>query len=245
MGGVWGRCDPDEPKNRRRRPALLVQSADATLLVDAGPDLRQQLLDAGVSRIDAVLFTHAHADHCHGLDDLRPLVYRQDAPIPAFGDVATMAALRERFDYAFASSRTTGAFYSALMSDHTIEPRKPFQAAGFECLAIAQDHGTMPTVGYRIGPIGYSPDAVDIDQAGLNVLAGVDLWVVDCLRYEPHPTHAHFDRTLSWIEQVQPGRAVFTHMNHTLDYHDVRSRCPERVEPGYDGMVISLTRGTV
>jgi phosphoribosyl 1,2-cyclic phosphate phosphodiesterase len=151
-----------------------------------------------------------------------------------------MAALRTRFDYAFESSRATGAFYSALMDDREIEPGRAFTAAGFECVALWQDHGTMPTVGYRIGPIGYSPDAVGINEAGFAILDGVQLWIVDCLRYEPHPTHAHFEKTLGWIERVKPDRAVLTHLNHTLDYNDLAARCPEGVEPGYDGMVLPV-----
>ena len=240
VGGVWGDCDPNEPRNRRRRPALLVQDEAHTLLVDAGPDLRLQLLDAGVTRVDAVLFTHAHADHCHGLDDLRPLVYVREAPIPAYSDAHTMDELRTRFAYAFESARAPESFYSALMQDHVIEPGVPFTAAGFTCTAFAQDHGPIPTLGFRIGPVGYSPDAVAIGEDGFATLDGIGLWVVDCLRYAPHPTHAHFDRTLSWIERVGPGRAVFTHMNQNLDYNDVRGHCPPGVEPGYDGMVITL-----
>lgn len=243
VGGVWGACDPANPRNRRRRPSILVERGGRRLLVDTSPDLRQQLLDTAVTDIDAVLFTHTHADHCHGIDDLRPLVYARGRPIDAYGDAATMAALRGRFGYAFEAARSTGAFYDALLDDHVVETGVPFTAAGLTCVAFAQDHGGCTSLGYRIGPIGYSPDAAAIDAAGFAALAGVRLWIVDCLRDEPHPTHAHFARSLAWIERVRPGRAVLTHMNHTLDYDDVRARCPAGVEPGYDGLVIDIPDG--
>mgnify|MGYP006424064259 CR=1 FL=1 len=239
-GGVWGDCDPADPRNRRRRPSILVEHAGGKLLVDTSPDLREQLLDADVRDLDAVLFTHAHADHCHGIDDLRALVYARGAPIPAFGTAATMADLTQRFAYAFSSSKVSGAFYSALLTDHTITPRESFTAAGLSCTAFEQSHGTMPTVGYRIGPVGYSPDAAEIEAAGFDILSGVGLWIVDCLREAPHPTHAHMARTLSWIARVRPGRAVLTHMNHTLDYAHAAALCPPGVEPGRDGLVIEV-----
>jgi len=240
VGNVWGDCDPADPRNRRRRPSILVEEGGRRLLVDTSPDLRLQLLDAGVTDLDAVLFTHSHADHCHGIDDLRPLVYVRERPIDAYSDRDTLAALTHRFDYAFASSRQTGAFYSALLNDHVVTPGEAFEAAGFRCVAFPQTHGQMTTLGFRIGPVGYSPDAAEIDPLGFEALAGVSLWVVDCLRFEPHPTHSHLAQTLEWIERVKPGRAVLTHMNHTLDYATVAAACPEGVEPGYDGLVIEL-----
>lgn len=243
VGGVWGDCDPADPRNRRRRPSLLVEHAGRRLLVDASPDLRLQLLDAGVTDLDAVLFTHAHADHCHGLDDLRALVYARGAPIPAFATAETLADLTSRFAYAFNSSKATGAFYGALLEDRPILQGQAFTAAGLRCVAFDQEHGTMPTVGFRIGPVGYSPDAVQIGPEGFEILGGVGLWVVDCLRAAPHPTHAHLDRTLSWIARVQPGRAVFTHMNHSLDYAWAAARCPHGVEPGQDGLTLEIPAG--
>lgn len=240
VGGVWGNCDPDEPRNTRRRPSILVETDGGTLLVDTSPDLRNQLLDAQVRDVDAVLFTHSHADHCHGIDDLRPLIYRRKRPIDAYADAATLAALTNRFDYAFASSRQTGSFYEALLRDHTIPVGESFELLGLPVTAFEQTHGQITTLGYRIGPLGYSPDAAEIGEDGFAILAGVELWIVDCLRYDPHPSHAHFDRTMEWIRRVAPDRAVLTHMNHTLDYNELAARCPDGVQPGHDGLTIEL-----
>jgi phosphoribosyl 1,2-cyclic phosphate phosphodiesterase len=241
VGGIWGDCDPDDPRNRRRRPSILLRTGTATILVDTSPDLRAQLLDAGVTNVDGVLFTHSHADHCHGLDDLRPLVYARGQPIPAYSDPATMANLTARFGYAFASSASPDAAYSAMLRDHTIAVGAPFTLFGLEVVAFRQSHGPITTLGFRIGPVGYSPDAVEIGEDGFRALAGVDLWIVDCLRHTPHPSHAHFDRTMAWIRRVAPKRAVLTHMNHTMNYADVAAQCPPGVEPGRDGLTIDLT----
>jgi phosphoribosyl 1,2-cyclic phosphate phosphodiesterase len=246
VGGVWGACDPADPRNRRRRPSILVRAPGGTILVDTSPDLREQLLDAEVKDLDAVLFTHSHADHCHGIDDLRPLVYARGRPIDAYSDPATMANLTARFDYAFASTAAPGAAYSAMLRDHTIPLGAPFTLCGLQVTAFEQGHGPITTLGYRIGPVGYSPDAVEIGEDGFRALEGIDLWVVDCLRHEPHPSHAHFERTMAWIRRVAPARAVLTHMNHTMNYADVARQCPAGVEPGLDGLTIDLgaLRGT-
>lgn len=240
VGGVWGNCDPSDPRNRRRRPSMLLEHDGGRMLVDTSPDLRMQLLDAGVDALDAVLFTHAHADHCHGIDDLRPLVYRRHGPIDAYGAAETMDALTHRFDYAFEAAHATGAFYGPLLRGHVVPHYEPFDVCGLTCVGFPQRHGDMPTSGFRIGPVGYSPDAAEIEESALRVLAGVRLWIVDCLRYEPHMTHAHFERTLEWIARVRPERAILTHMNHTLDYEDLAGRCPPGVEPGYDGLVAEV-----
>jgi len=240
VGGIWGQCDPADPRNRRRRPSILVEHEGATILVDTSPDLREQLLDAGTSKVDAVLFTHTHADHCHGLDDLRPLVYRRDRPIPAYADSETLANLHRRFGYAFDGAQSTGAVYSALLESHEIRLETPFEVGGLSCVAFEQGHGPITTLGYRIGPIGYSPDAHTIPENGFAALDGISVWIVDCLRYAPHPSHAHFERTMGWIERVQPQRAILTHMNHTLDYGELAADCPAGVEPGIDGMVFEV-----
>ena len=240
VGGIWGDCDPSDPRNRRRRPSILVRTPRATILVDTSPDLREQLLDAGVTDLDAVLFTHSHADHCHGIDDLRPLVYSRGTPIPAYSDPATMANLTARFGYVFASTASPGAAYAAMLRDHTIPIGAAFDLFGLRIVAFEQSHGPITTLGYRIGPVGYSPDAVEIGEAGFHALDGVDLWIVDCLRHTPHPSHAHFDRTMAWIRRVRPKRAVLTHMNHSMNYADVAAQCPPGVEPGRDGLTIDL-----
>ena len=240
VGGVWGACDPTDPRNRRRRPSILVRTAEASILVDTTPDLRAQLLDAEVTNLDAVLFTHSHADHCHGIDDLRPLVYARGKPIPAYSDPATMANLTARFDYAFASSASANSAYSAMLRDHSIALNTPFALCGLQVTAFEQSHGPITTLGYRSGPVGDSPDAVGIGEAGFRALDGVDLWIVDCLRHEPHPSHAHFDRTMAWIRRVGPERAVRTHRNRAGHDAGVAAQCPGGGEAGRAGLTIDL-----
>lgn len=238
VGGKWGDCDPAEPRNRRRRVSLLVETEGKTLLIDTSPDLREQLLDAAVTHLDAVLFTHHHADHCHGLDDLRALVYGR-APIPAYMDAATRETLTLRFDYAFASAQSGDQLYPPLMTDHVISG--PFEAAGIPVIPFQQRHGPDgESLGFRIGAMAYSTDVSDLEEAAFAVLEGIELWVVDCLRMAPHPTHAHFTKTLEWIERVRPKRAILTHLNHSMDYRRLAALCPPGVEPGYDGLCVSL-----
>lgn len=239
-GGHWGNCDPANPKNRRRRASVLVEEAGRRLLIDCSPDLREQIIDAGPGRIDAVLFTHAHADHTHGLDDLRALSYRQGGAIPAYMDAPTRETLTLRFDYAFRSSHKAERLYPALMDDRTLEVGQPFTAAGFQVLAFRQDHGNVHSLGFRIGGFAYSTDLVGLDETAVAALRGLDLWIVDCLRHEPHPTHTHFASTLRWIEALQPKRAVLTHMNQSVDYARLAADCPPGVEPGYDGLTVEL-----
>jgi phosphoribosyl 1,2-cyclic phosphate phosphodiesterase len=238
-GGYWGNCDPANRKNRRRRVSVLVEQGETKLLIDTSPDLRLQMLDAGIEGLDAVLYTHAHGDHCHGLDDLRFLVYERGAAIPAYMDAATRTNLTRRFDYAFASSADPESLYRPLLDDRVIEG--PVTIGGLEVVPFVQGHGPGETsLGYRLGPAAYSTDVADLDDKAFETLEGVRLWIVDCLRLEPHPTHTHFEKTLSWIQRVKPKRAVLTHMNHTLDYDTLAALCPPGVEPGYDGLEIEL-----
>jgi len=196
--GDWGHCNPNNPRNRRRRVSVLVEQGDTTVLIDTSPDLRAQFLDAGVTRLDAVLYTHEHADHCHGIDELRAFGHAgRHVPIPAYGAAETLALLQQRFGYIF-----------------------------------KQPEGGSGSL--------YSTDVVGLDDAAFAVLADLDLWIVDCLRYEPHPTHAHFDLALSWIVRAKPKRAILTHLNHMIDYDDLASRCPQGVEPGYDGLSVEI-----
>ncbi len=237
-GGNWGACDPGNPKNRRRRVSILVQQGATVLLVDTSPDLRSQLLDAGVGRIDAVLFTHAHADHCHGLDDLRAMVHARRAPIDAYMDAKTREALIRRFGYAFTSGCGPDSLYRPLLNDRLIEG--PLELGGIAVTPFVQGHGPDTSLGYRLGSMAYSTDVTCLDEAAFAALAGVELWIVDCLRDRAHPTHAHFAQALEWIERVGPARAVLTHMNHQIDYENLRARCPPGVEPAFDGMAIEL-----
>jgi phosphoribosyl 1,2-cyclic phosphate phosphodiesterase len=239
--GDWGRCNPGNPKNRRRRVSVLVEQGDTTILIDTSPDLRAQFLDAGVTRLDAVLYTHEHADHCHGIDELRAFGNgRKDGAIPAYGMAGTLDLLRQRFRYIFEQSGDgSGVLYRPLLEARIVDG--PFIVKDIPVMPFVQDHGYgTTTTGYRIGGMAYSTDVVGLDDAAFAVIENLDLWIVDCLRYEPHPTHAHFDLTLSWIARAKPKRAILTHLNHLLDYDDLASRCPPGVEPGYDGLVVEI-----
>jgi phosphoribosyl 1,2-cyclic phosphate phosphodiesterase len=239
IGDDWGACDSKNPKNRRTRCSLLVEDAGQTMLIDTPPDLRQQLLTARVKRIDAVLFTHAHADHSHGIDDLRSVNRMVGKPMPIYGSPHTMGELRARFRYIFADVDTKApVFYKPAVEPHEIAG--PFTAAGMAVVPFEQDHGFSKTTGFRIGRVAYSTDVVMLDEAAFAALQGVELWVVDCIREKAHPTHSHLERTLSWIDRVKPRRAILTHMDESLDYESLRRALPPGVEPGFDGLAVEL-----
>ena len=237
-GGDWGVCDPTNPRNRRRRVSVLLQEGGFTALIDTSPDLRVQMIDNDITRIDAVLYTHAHGDHCHGVDDLRALRYRQGAPIDAYMDAPTRTGLTTRFAYAFVSSANPESLYRPLMLDRLVEG--PFNLGPWQVIPFTQNHGPEESLGYRVGPVAYSTDVKDLDEHAFEVLRDVRVWVLDCLRDEPHPTHSHTAQSLEWISRVKPERAVLTHLNQQIDYEDLRERCPPGVEPAYDGLVIEL-----
>jgi phosphoribosyl 1,2-cyclic phosphate phosphodiesterase len=238
-GNQWGACDPREPRNRRRRSSILVEQGGTTILIDASPDLREQLLDAKVSHLDALVLTHGHADHTHGLDDLREINRLMDRAIPAYGDQATLDGLRRRFGYAF-KPHAPGTLFARPVLE-AIAVAGPFRIADVALTPFVQDHGYSRSTGYRIADFAYSTDVVALDETAFTVLAGIDTWVVDCVRIGPaHPVHAHLPLTLSWIERVRPRRAYLTHMNHTMDYAAVSRMLPAGVEPAYDGLEIYL-----
>ena len=244
INGSWGDCNPANPRNRRRRVSVLVEEGGTTLLVDTSPDLRLQFLDAGVRRLDAILYTHDHADHCHGIDELRAFGHdRGGKPIPAYGTKETLDVLRQRFGYIFQQSKQgSSILYRPLLEPRTING--PFTIAGIAVVPFDQDHGYgTRTTGFRLGRMAYSTDVVGLDDEAFAALADLDLWIVDCLRYEPHPTHAHFDMTMGWVARLRPKRTILTHLNHTLDYDDLASRCPAGVEPAYDGLTVELEAG--
>jgi phosphoribosyl 1,2-cyclic phosphate phosphodiesterase len=240
IGDVWGACDPAEPRNRRRRVSILVEEGGATLLVDTSPDLRAQLLDAGVRGLDAVLYTHAHADHLHGLDDLRSVNRLTQKPLPVFADARTLQEIRTRFGYVFAPLRhgARGGFYKPVLEP--VEITGPFEAAGIPVTPFVQDHGFSPTLGFRFGRFAYSTDVIRLDEAAFAVLAGIEVWIVDCIRCEPHVTHSHLAQTLDWIARVKPRRAILTHMDESLDYASLRASLPAGVEPGHDGLSLTV-----
>lgn len=237
VGGVWGRCDPAEPRNRRRRVSVLVEEAGTAILVDTSPDFRQQMLDTDCRRLDAVLFTHAHADHVHGLDDLRSLNRVMKTAIPVYADAATLRELRTRFAYAFRALEPGSHYYKPTLEATEIATT-PFRVGAIEVVPFIQDHGYTQTLGFRFGRFAYSTDVVRLDEAAFAALEGVDTWIVDCLRDEPHPTHSHLEQTLEWIRRIAPSRAILTHMSELLDYRDLVARLPPGVEPGYDGLVV-------
>ncbi len=240
IGGDWGECDPANPKNRRRRASVLVEEGAASILIDTPPDLREQLLDAEVKKIDAVLFTHIHADHSHGIDDLRSVNKMTGKPLPVYASPETVDELRARFGYIFTpiNPDVTVAFYKPSVEPHAVVG--PFSAAGLDIVSFEQDHGFSKTLGFRIGRFAYSTDVRTLDDAAFALLAGIDVWIVDCLRRRPHPTHSHLAQTLDWIARVKPRRAILTHMEECFDYETLRRELPAGVEPGYDGLVVEV-----
>jgi phosphoribosyl 1,2-cyclic phosphate phosphodiesterase len=238
IGPDWGRCDPGDPRNRRRRVSVLVECGSTVILVDTSPDMREQLLDAGVARLDAVVITHAHADHLHGIDDLRSVNRLMQRAIPLYAVAATLAEIDRRFGYAFEPLREPGRYHKPTLVPHEIVG--PFEIQGIPIVPFAQDHGFSTTLGLRIGDFAYSTDVTELDDAAFAAIEGIELWIVDCLRREPHPTHAHLAKTLSWIDRVRPRRAVLTHMDQSFDYRELSAELPGGVEPGRDGLVIEL-----
>jgi len=241
IGGGWGACDATNPRNRRRRVSVLVDTTEATLLIDTSPDLREQLLDAGVRRLDAVLYTHAHADPLHGIDDLRSVNWLMERAIPVFGSAETLDEIRRRFGYVFETVKPDrqSLYYKPVLEPHTIVG--PFRAAGVAVTPFVQNHGFSATLGFRIGRFAYSTDVIDLDEAAFAALAGVEVWIVDCIRRKAHVTHAHLEKALAWIARVGPRRAILTHMDESLDYVALCRELPAGVEPGYDGLVIEMS----
>ncbi len=247
--GEWGACDPTDPRNLRSRCSMLVRRGDVgkegdrtTVLVDTSPDLRLQTAGAGVKRLDAVLYTHDHADQAHGVDDLRAFAIRMRRRIPCYMDAATSASLRRRFRYIFESE----GGYPAICDAQALPPhgdawRIDGPSGGVPVRSFDQDHGGVRSVGYRFGDVGYCSDVVNLPSDAMAALGNLDIFIIDALRDTPHPTHAHVGRALEWIEILKPQRAVLTNLHIDLDYAALAKRLPPRVEPAVDGMMLTST----
>ncbi len=247
IGGNWGVCDPENPKNRRLRSSVLIekksaQGAATSILVDTSPDLRQQLLDAGTGHLDAVLYTHNHADHTHGIDDLRVICYNSHCRIDTYATSETYDLLKTRFEYCFVTPE--GSEYPPILIPHLIEPGEGITIEGeggaIDVQPFEQQHGTSRSLGFRFGSLAYSTDVNGLSDKTLSGLQGLDVWIVDALRYTTHPSHFSVDEALAMIERVNPRRAVLTHLHVDLDYDTLMAALPDRVEPAYDGMVIEF-----
>lgn len=244
LGNNWGACDPSNPRNRRRRCAALIEriaGRGATrFLVDTPPDLREQLLDANIGAIDGVAFTHDHADHTHGIDDLRILAFNMRRRVDVHFDDVTGASLKSRFGYCFEAP--AGSSYPPILTAHDITPPTPITingAAGpIEAVPVQQLHGDQTSLGFRVRDVAYSPDISGMSEESEAQLTGLDLWIVDALRYIPHPSHFSVKQALEWIERIKPKRAVLTHLHIDLDYAALKRELPPHVEPAYDGMVV-------
>ena len=237
--GDWGACDAKEPRNRRTRSSIVIEAPGGRLLVDASPDLRAQLLACGVPGVDGVVFTHSHADHVLGIDDIRILNRIAGRALDSFASQHTMAELSRRFEYAFKPWSGSFFFRPALIP-HVMELGQAIEFEGLSVMTFRQDHGTMESMGLRVGGFGYSTDVVTLDERALALLAGVDTWLVDCFQRRAHTTHANVAQVVAWAERLQPRRVVLTHMGHDMDWDWMQSNLPSGIEPAYDGMVLDV-----
>ena len=239
IGNDWGLCDPAEPRNRRSRVSIIVESAEGTrLLVDTSTDLRNQLLVNDIDRVDAVFWTHDHADHCHGIDDLRPMRYGRSGPLPGFAADETVRRLRQRFGYVFAGQ---DGYYTIVNID-SLDRLRMF--GGISVGSCQMPHGPAQSTAFRFEAdgksIGYATDFSTITREMVELFDGVDLLVTDCLRREPHPTHAHLGMALELIEASRAQRAVLTHLDKSLDYATLSGEVPPHVSVGFDGLELDV-----
>lgn len=249
VGNDWGVCDPANPKNRRRRCCVLVDAGDidqpdecTRILIDSSPDLREQLLDADVQHLDALVYTHDHADQSHGIDDVRALALRMRKTIPTYMDAVTAASLTHRFNYCFEGH---GGYPAILDQKPAISFNRRFSVPGrgpvIDLLPLEQQHGRIKSLGFKIGSLAYCNDVSELTDRTIEQLAGVETFIVDALRHSPHPSHAHLDRALGWIERVRPKRAYLTNLHVDMDYDALCRELPDTVRPAYDGLSIGFS----
>jgi phosphoribosyl 1,2-cyclic phosphate phosphodiesterase len=241
--GEWGACDPANPRNRRTRSSIVIQDHGQTLLVDTAPELRQQLLACQIRQVDALLYTHAHADHVAGLDDVRILNRLIGRPLEVFATTQTLADLTRRFDYAFRPWTPPG-FFRPVLSQRVVEAGTVENIGKLPVELLDQGHGLIQTLGLRVGPFGYSTDAGTLDEAVINRLRGIDTWLVGCFQRSAHKTHANIAQVVEWAQEIRPRRTILTHMSYDLDWDWMQQHLPPGFEPGFDGMVIELPDGS-
>lgn len=237
IGNDWGRCDPNEPRNRRTRAAMLAEVGGETMLVDCGPDMREQLNAARQGTVDRVIITHDHADHCHGIDDLRQVAHTRGDQVPVYGRADLLDRLKQRFRYLFHGT----ALYPAVMRAHVIEDCTTGDVSVRFC---DQPHGKISSLGMRFDRNGqslaYAIDFHDLNDVMMSLYAGVDVWVADCLRRRPHPTHAHLDAVLGWARDLRVGQLLLSHLDNSMDVKELAAELPDWAAPAYDGMEIVL-----
>ena len=244
LGDLWGNCDPTEPKNTRLRCSLLVQkfgeNGTTNVLIDSGPDLRAQLIKASVGLLDGVIYTHSHADHVNGIDDLRMIVLNRKKRLPVWADNKTQQRLLKCFDYAF--TQLEGSAYPAILELNSLQQKTVIDGVGgkicFE--AIQVNHGNIDALGFKIGKLAYVPDVYEIKKRSKHLLFDLEYLIIDALRYRPHSSHAHLDKTLSWIKEFNPRQAILTNMHNDLDYATLQAETPENIAPAFDGLTIEI-----
>lgn len=238
VGNDWGQCDPGEPRNRRRRVSIMVEHEESRILVDTSPDLREQLLDARIRTLDAVIWTHDHADHIHGIDDLRQVVHYRGRPLRGFARRETLESVRQRFSYIFEGR----GGYSPIVEAHILPDE--LEVGPIRVRIVDQPHGRITSAGLRFDVAGrsivYSTDCNALTAEMKNLFEGCDVWIVDSLRRKPHSSHGHLELTLQWVDAIRPGRTILTHMDNSMDYRTLVDELPKAVEPGYDGLEVML-----
>ncbi|MCQ2915093.1 MAG: MBL fold metallo-hydrolase [Alphaproteobacteria bacterium] len=237
----WGSCDPNNTKNRRYRTSALISIDNKNILIDTGPDLRSQLLEANTNVIDAVLYTHEHADHTHGVDDLREINRVTRKCLPIYANKKTLDLLKDRFSYVFnAVDKNSGIFFHPWLEPNLITPGEPFYFENIKITPFAQDHEWTTTIGYRIGNFAYSTDVVKFYDSSMKMLEGIDTWILGCLSAKEHPSHASINNVIAWKNIVKAKRVILTHMGTSMDYDTLMKELPEGIEPAYDGMEIEV-----
>lgn len=246
IGMSWGACDPANPKNRRLRCSALIErrgsGGQSAVLIDTSPDFREQLLTSRIMALDGVLYTHDHADHTHGIDDLRMVAFAMKRRVDVYFDAATARSLKERFRYCF--EMPPGSNYRPILNGHEIDGRSPFAIEGpggpIAVTPIPQIHGDISSLGYRVRNLAYCPDVSAIPETSVSLLEGLDVWIVDALRNTPHESHFSVRQAIAWAERLKVKRTILTHMTSELDYETLRRELPAGVEPAFDGMTIEF-----